>query len=158
MPIKQEIKKRVIKKNSKKAKKKLTPNHSGVLLEEMNSNMKLILEDHTGLDKKIEGLDKKIDTKIDGLQGEMNLKFDGLRGEMNSKFNEVNSNFKTVFEYLSKIDDELQDIQIIKSDIKETKQEHSNKSDLEYVKKMEQRMNKIEMNYIELRAMVKERK
>ena len=158
MPIKQKIKKGIIKKNSKKAKNKLTPNHSGVLLEEMNSNMKLILEHHTGLDKKIEGLDKKIDTKIDGLQGEMNLKFDGLRGEMNSKFNEVNSNFKTVFEYLSKIDDELQDIQIIKSDIKETKQELSNKSDLEYVKKLEQRMNKIEMDYIELRTIVKKRK
>ena len=70
-----------IKKNIKKNKNELTPNHSGVLLEEMNSNLKLILEDHTGLNKKI----------------------NNLREEMNFKFDEVNSNFKTVFEYLSQV-------------------------------------------------------
>ena len=85
MATKQKIKKRIIKKNSKKAKKKLTQNHSGVLLEEMNSKIDLVL------------------------------------------------------------------LTQIKSELK-------NKADLDYVKKLEQRINKIEMNYLELRGMVKERK
>ena len=81
MPTKQKIKKRIIKKNSKKAKNELTQNHSGVLLEEMNSKIDLVL------------------------------------------------------------------LTQIKSELK-------NKADLEYVKKLEHRVNKIEINYIELKATV----
>jgi predicted nucleic acid-binding Zn-ribbon protein len=147
MPTKQKMKKRIIKK-PKRVKNKLTQNHSGVLLEEMNSKIDIILEGHTGLNK-------KIDTKIDGLREEMNSKFDNLHGEMNSRFDEVNSNFKTVFGYLSKIDDELQDI---KSELAQIKSKLSKKSDLDYVKKLEQRMNKIEMDYVELKVMVMEKK
>ncbi len=63
--------------------------------------------------------------------------------------------FKTVFGYLSKIDDELQDI---KSELAQIKSELSKKADLDYIKKLEQRVNKIEMDYVELRVIVKERK
>ena len=143
MAMKRKIKKRIIKK-SKRVKKNSTQNHSGVLLEEMNSNLKLVLEGHAGLDK-----------KIDGLRGEMNSKFDGLRGEMNLKFDKVDNNFKTVFEYLSKIDDELQ---FIKLELTQIKSDLKKKADLDYLKILEKRINKIEMDYIKLKTIVMKRK
>jgi len=165
MAMKRKIKKRIIKK-SKRVKKNSTQNHSGVLLEEMNSNLKLVLEGHAGLDKKIDGLRGEMNSKFDGLRGEMNSKFDGLRGEMNSKFDglrgemnlkfdKVDNNFKTVFEYLSKIDDELQ---FIKLELTQIKSDLKKKADLDYLKILEKRINKIEMDYIKLKTIVMKRK
>ena len=154
MAMKRKIKKRIIKK-SKRVKKNSTQNHSGVLLEEMNSNLKLVLEGHAGLDKKIDGLRGEMNSKFDGLRGEMNSKFDGLRGEMNLKFDKVDNNFKTVFEYLSKIDDELQ---FIKLELTQIKSDLKKKADLDYLKILEKRINKIEMDYIKLKTIVMKRK
>ena len=85
----------------------------------------------------------------------MNSKFDGLRGEMNLKFDKVDNNFKTVFEYLSKIDDELQ---FIKLELTQIKSDLKKKADLDYLKILEKRINKIEMDYIKLKTIVMKRK
>ena len=116
-----------MKQKIKKIKNKLTSDHSEVLLEEMNSKIDLLLEGHAMSEEKIEGLDKKIDTKIDGLRGEMN------------------SNFKTVFEYLSKIDDELQSI---KSEIAELKVSLCEKADKNKLSALEERVGKLEENFL----------
>ncbi len=150
--MKQKIKK------PKKVKNKLTPNHSGVLLEEMNSNLKLILEDHTGLNKKIEGLDKKIDTKFDDLREEMNFKFKKVNSNFKAIFEfqkETDNNFKTVFEYLSQIDGELK---LIRTEMALIKSELKRKADLnyfrDYFKNLEKRIKELEINYTELHSLV----
>jgi hypothetical protein len=58
----------------------------------------------------------------------------------------------------AKIDDNLHELQFIKSELAQIKSKLSKKADLDYIEKLEQRVNKIEMDYIELRTMVKERK
>lgn len=63
----------------------LTNNEFGIILEEINSNLKLVLEDHTGLDKKI----------------------DNLREEMNSRFQEVDKRFNGVDQRFDGIDGRL---------------------------------------------------
>ena len=153
MAIKQKMKKRIIKKNSKsskKAKNELTQSQWGTLFEEINSKLDLLLEGHSDLNNKVNVLDDKVNV--------LDQKVDRNYQEMNSKFDEVNSNFKTVFEYLSKIDDNLHELQFIKSELAQIKSKLSKKADLDYIEKIEQRVNKIEMDYIELRVMVKERK
>ena len=150
MTIKQKMKKRIIKKNSKKAKNELTQSQWGTLFEEINSKLDLLLEGHSDLNNKVNVLDDKVnvlDQKVGRNYQEMNLRFDG-----------VDSNFKTVFEYLSKIDNNLHELKFIKSELAQIKSKLSKKADLDYIEKIEQRVNKIEMDYIELRVMVKERK
>lgn len=152
MSTKQKIKKRIIKK-PKKVKNKLTQNHRGVLLEEMNSKIDIILEGHTGLDKKIDANHKEFQE----FRKDVNFRFNEIDkkfGQVDKRFNGIDSNFKTVFGYLLKIDDELQDI---KSELAQVKSTLSKKSDLDYVKKLEQRMNKIEIDYVAFKATIIEK-
>ena len=114
----------------------LINNEFGVILEEINSNLKLVLEDHTGLDKKIDENHKEFQE----FREDVNFKFDGI----DKRFNGIDSNFKTVFKYLSKIDDE---IQLIKSELKK-------KPDFSHLKTLEKRIKKLEINYTELHSLV----
>ena len=138
--MKQKIKK------IKKIKSKLTSDYNEVLLEEMNSNLKLILEDHTGLNRKIDGLDKKIDKnhkEFQEFRKEVNFKFDAV----NNRLDGIDSNFKTVFKFLSQIDNELKSI----------KKELKNKADLTFLKTLEKRIKKLEINYAELHSLILQR-
>ena len=125
----------------------MTPDHSEVLLEEMNSNLKLILEDHTGLNKKID---------------ENHKEFQEFRKENQDSFQKVfkfrketEDSFKTVFKYLFKIDDEIQSI---KSKLNQIKSELKNKVDLSFLKFflkiLEKRIKKLEINYTELHSLI----
>ena len=121
----------------------MTPDHSEVLLEEMNSNLKLILEDHTGLNKKID---------------ENHKEFQEFRKENQDSFQKVfkfrketEDSFKTVFKYLFKIDDEIQSI---KSKLNQIKSELKNKADLALLKTLEKIIKKLEINYTELHSLI----
>jgi len=71
-------------------------------------------------------------------------KFDELSGDLNEFKQETRSNFKTVFEYLSNIDDELK---AIKNEILDLKERLKNKADLVRLETLELRVDKIERDY-----------
>lgn len=75
----------------------------------------------------------------------LNEKLDRKFGEAEARFDkfeqQTNSNFKTVFDYLSRIDDELKDI---KNEIKKLKEELKNKADLDRLETLEIRVTRIE--------------
>ena len=136
--------------NTNKSKSSLSENEFGVILEEMNSKIDLILEGHAGLDR-------KIDKKIDDLREEMNfrfqevnLRFDGIDKMLDGideRLDGIDSNFKTVFKFLSQIDNEL----------KQIKSELKNKADLTFLKTLEKRIKKLEINYTELHSLILQR-
>ena len=149
----------------------MSPNQFGVVLEDINSKMDLIVEGykmldekndraHHGFDKKIDGLDKKIDSvhqelnqKIDTVHQGLGAKIDKYYQEFSNFRKETNDNFKTVFEYLSRIDDELHDIKI---EIKELKNSLSKKADLERLEALEKRVINVEKDNAQMRAVLQQ--
>ncbi len=67
--------------------------------------------------------------------------FTGLSNNLIEFQNETRSNFKTIFDYLSRIDDELKDI---KNEMKKIKEELKNKVDFVRFEALESRVLKIE--------------
>ena len=144
-------------KKTKNIKNKLTSDHSEVLLEEMNSNLKLILEDHAGLNKKIDTNHKEFQEFCE----EVNFNFRELgrfRAETENNFKKLfefqkgtKDNFKIILKYLSKINDEIQSI---KSELSQIKSELKNKTDLTFFKILEKRIKKLEINYSELHSLI----
>jgi len=116
---KKEIKKNKIKPRSKAEEKR---DYLQVILERMEHKSDLLSEGFLGLNKSVKDLDKKVDD---------------LDKKVDNNHNETNSNFKTVFEYLSKIDDR---IQFIESEIADLKNILKNKADLDRVIKVENEM------------------
>ncbi len=77
-----------------------------------------------------------------------------FKGEMYSFRDETKNNFKVVFEYLSRIDDELQDI---KKEIKEIKIILDKKVEIKIVLDLEKRVEKLEKELFSYRKMVLEK-
>ena len=75
--------------------------HSGVVLEDIDSKLDLVIEGHQGLNKKIED----------------------FKSEVNERFNEVDYKFEIVFEKFDKIDAQFSDVKdelhIIRNELKE---------------------------------------
>ncbi len=74
----------------------------GVVLEHMDKKIDIVLEGHAALDKKIDDFHDE----FSGLRNE----FSGLRNEFSGFRKDTESNFSTIFEYLSGIDTELKSI------------------------------------------------
>ena len=91
--------------------------------EQIRDNVKIIGEGY-------KALDEKLDRNFAGLSNDL-IKFQ----------NETRSNFKTVFDYLSRIDDELKDIRI---EMKKMREELKSKTDLVRFEILESRVLKIE--------------
>lgn len=112
--------------------KRITPNPSiperkfGVLLEGMDKKINLVLEGHGALDKKIDGLKEE---------------FVEFKGEMRVFRDDTVSNFKTVFDYLSRIDDELK---AIKSEIFDLKNKLFSKAEVSRLESLEKRVKEME--------------
>lgn len=72
---------------NKKEKKELsqTERHFGVILEDIDSKLDLVVEGHRTLDKKID----KVDGKVDDLRQEMNYKFEIVFDELHLIRNEL---------------------------------------------------------------------
>ena len=128
--------KKIVKKIKTKKKAEITPNQFGVILEDVNSKFDLLMEGFSGLSGQVEDLDKKfnnLDTKFDKLD----TKVDKLDAKVDSNHIETNNNFKAVFEYLSKIDDEIQSMKL---EIEGLKNELSRKADLDKLLQLEKRI------------------
>ncbi len=79
-----------------------TERHFGVVLENIDSKLDLLVEGHQALDKKID----KNHGEFQEFRREVNYKFDVVF----EKFHEVDERFNTVDKRLSKVDDKLESI------------------------------------------------
>jgi len=123
-----------MKKASPKKKKATSQNQFGVILEDINGKFDLIVEGQKAseqkLERKIESSGIKLERKID----ELNAEFVEFRKD-------TESNFKQVFHYLSRIEDELMSIKTEIADIKKTL---TQKEDKDRVALLEKRVEKLE--------------
>jgi len=126
--------------------------YSGVLLEQISDNLKVIAEGHMILERKIDLLDEKVDSmgtelngRIDGLEsrmGGLESRMDGLEsrmGGLESRMGglelDMRDSFKTVIDYLSTIEKDVADI----------KAKLDDKFDKKDAVIMERRISKIEL-------------
>lgn len=72
----------------------ISQRHSGVVLEDIDSKLDLLVEGHRGLNEKIDKVDKKLDN---------------FRNEVDKRFNEVDYKFEIVFDELHLIRNELKE-------------------------------------------------
>lgn len=128
-------------------KEKRTQDRYTVVLEELNSKMDLLVEGHQDLNKNYQKLNFKVDFLTEGHQI-LNSKVDFLTKGHNLLFEDfkslkvdAKSDFKTILGYLSRIDDELQDIKV---EIKSLKIELKDKAGLERVIALERKVNMLE--------------
>jgi uncharacterized coiled-coil DUF342 family protein len=104
-----------------------------VVLEDINSKIDLLVEGHQGLDQKVERLDEKVDgldEKIDRLD----VKFENFKAD-------TQSSFKSVLEYLSRIEDEMMEV---KEELKDLKKVLCRKADQERLLALEERVGRLE--------------
>lgn len=104
-------------KNIKKGK--ITSGQRDMVLEDINEKFSFLVESHSALNKKIDGF------------------YSELRNELINFRGETKANFKAVFEYLSRIDDEIQSV---KSEIAELKESLKKKTDQDKLLKLEKRV------------------
>jgi chromosome segregation ATPase len=128
------------KKVKKIAKKNYSADHTGVLLKEMNSKIDLILEDHVDLKGRMTRIDIRME-KVENKLVEHDIKFTNLEIKSDDLKKDVNNSYKSLVEYLSRIEDEIQSMQ---SELKELKMEMKNKIDISRVNDFEKRLNKLE--------------
>ena len=96
------------KSNPKSKNKPIKKEHFEVVLEDMNDSIKLIAEGQMAF------------------RQEVNRRFDDVDRRHVEFRDETRANFKTVFDYLAKMDDELQDIKKTLKQLDETKIDKSN--------------------------------
>lgn len=127
--------KKEIKKTKLKPRKKVEVKRDQytVVLEDVRRQFGVITEGFSGMNKRFDGLEKKVDNNHKEF-----LEFRGVmikfKDEMTDFKSETNGNFKAVFEYLSKIDDEIQSIELDIADLKNTLK---NKADLDRITQIE---------------------
>ena len=100
------IKKIKLNKLDPKTQKVFSESEVGVLLEHLDGNIKLFAE---AMDGRMDSLDGRIDC-LDGRMDRLDGCIESLEKEMRQGFGEINGQLKTIFDYLSRIDDELQGI------------------------------------------------
>ena len=91
----------MVKKKINKKHLSSSERHSGVVLEDIDSKLDLVIEGHQGLDKKIDIVDKKVDS----LHEEMDYKF----GIVFEKFDKIDTQFSDVKDELHIIRNELKE-------------------------------------------------
>jgi vacuolar-type H+-ATPase subunit I/STV1 len=132
----------------KKTEKVFREGEVGVLLENINDNIKLVAEGHLDLERKIDNLSEELNGRIDSLESELGGRIDSLKsklgGRIDSLEQEMKSSFKTVFDYLSAIDIEL-------SEIKARLENKADKKDLVVIEK---RVTKLELELSECKKMI----
>ena len=117
--MKKEIKKTKLKLRSKAEMKR---DQYTVVLEDVRRQFGVMKEGFSGVNKRLDDLDKKVDDN----HRETNSNFKTLfkfRNEMADFKDETNNNFKVSFEYLLKIDDEVQSIKKEMAEMKDNMDE-----------------------------------
>lgn len=123
-----------------KTKKALSRNHQTVVMEDISSNVKLILEQFSGVNRKIDNNHQEfLEFKDEML--EFKGEFIEFRKEMGNFRNETDANLKVALEYLQRIDDEIQSL---KSELADLKPRIKDKAALDKVLDLEKRLLKIE--------------
>jgi archaellum component FlaC len=125
---------------SKNAEKSLTIMGFGVILEEFREIFKGLGEGQKILFEQMGRMEGRMDG-MEGRMGRMEGRMDGMEGKMDSVETEMRDGFKTVMEYLSRIDTELQEI----------KAELSQKAQIKEVRELQNRVLKLELELIAIR-------
>lgn len=120
----------------KSARISLADNQFGVILEDINRKFDVVVEGHGVLSQKIDRVEERLSSEM----GE-------FKSEMGDFKKSTEGNFQTVFQYLSRIDDELISI---KAEIAELKKMLTKKVEIERVMVLEKRVAKIEHRLIAL--------
>ena len=93
----------------------LSERHFGVILEDIDSKLNLVVEGQGALDVKID----KVDEKLEDFKKEVNYKFDIVFekfDEVDQKFDEVDQRFDEVDQRFNEVTDELH---VIRNELKE---------------------------------------
>lgn len=111
------------KKNQKEKQspvRSFTTSEFGALLESIDKNVKHVSEGHTLLEKKIEGVEERLGGKLDEFRYEVRTEIGFLRLAQSNNSNalkdlsiKTEASFKAAREYLSRIDDEIQELKKI---------------------------------------------
>lgn len=109
-----------------------------VLLESMEKHFRLVLEGHAALDKELK--DFRGDFREFQSETRFNFKtltsvLDDTRGKLHAFEAKTDANFKAIREYLSRIDDEIQDL----------KRRLTGKAEVERLQRLEERVAHIEL-------------
>lgn len=132
---------------TKKHPTKVTNAQFGIILEDIQDKFSLVIEGHTVLDKKIDHFKKDTDEKFGIVfdfvkyQKEFNAEVKDFMSETREFQEETKANFKGIFDYLIRIDEELQSI---RSEIKELRAVLDKKADKERLEKVEKRVAYLE--------------
>lgn len=108
-----------------------TSRQKDVLLESMEKHFRLVLEGHAALDKEL----KDFRTDFREFRNETRFNFKTLIERADVFENKTDVNFKAILEYLSRIDDEIQDL----------KRRLTGKAEVERLERLEQRVAHIEL-------------
>lgn len=111
-------------------------NEFGAILEDIRGMFIALAEGQKILTERVD----RVETKLDNFE----IRIDNLETNMNSKF-------QTVFDYLSRIDDEIQDI---KSRLEKL---HTNKAETKEVNELAQRISHLEKELFEIRKDIREK-
>jgi len=117
------------KKKIKKTNSSIKEQRFGVVLEDIDSKLDLVVEGHKGLDKKIDKVDKDLKD---------------FRNEVDYKFKAVQETLKDHTEMIAK---NAENIEIIKSDIEFIKNSLRKKVDLEEFETLEKRVLLLERKF-----------
>ncbi|MCK5460140.1 hypothetical protein KAI52_03430 [Candidatus Parcubacteria bacterium] len=110
---------------------KISKDHFTIILEDVNSKLNGLVEIYSSLNEKVDNLDQKVDRN---------------HQEFIEFKNETKSNFQTVFNLLSNIDDDIKDI---KSEIIDIRKTLTQKADLDRVDALEKRVKILEIKLLE---------
>ncbi len=128
-------------------KKAGTGNQFGVLLERMDDKITLLAEGQTAFREEVKVEFGKVWDKfdsIDGRVGSIDSRLYSIDGRLDSLEQEMRSNFKTVFEYLSRIDGEIAEIKMMLE----------NKADKQELAAIERRVARLEAELAECKKII----
>jgi chromosome segregation ATPase len=147
----------------KKIKKDLPEKdrHFGVVLEDINSKMTLVLEGHLSLDKKIDNFKKEFvefkgetNTKFETISKRLN-KIDGRLDKIENRLDKIESRLDEIENRLGKVENRItaaskdtenlkNDMIIVKSELASIKNNLKQKTDIERFEQLEQRVMLLE--------------
>lgn len=116
-----------------------------VLVENLGDQIKLVAEDNLMTREIMERGFERVDKRFDSIENRINrleVRFDNLEAKVGFLERDIHSSYKTVIEYLSRIENELAEIKA------ELKRLEEKKADKETLAEFEKRIIKIEREVV----------
>lgn len=127
-----------------------------VILEDIKGKFDLLAEGQKTIRDEMRRGFKEVredmNAEVSVLRGEMKVGLNDLKLEMKTGFKEMNSRFKQVLEYLSRVEDELMEIKT------ELKRQKENTPDKEGYDKLEKRVSVLEKQLAEYKGLAMKKK